>query len=86
MWLMSKDDDDRQLTAIVNAIVAASGKLIVDEAELAYNNEMEQLVVSYMTVLTLKHNVEELIDEVVADPMEFKFNCLDALINAVTEE
>jgi hypothetical protein len=84
---MSKEEDDSRLATVVNAIVAEAGEVIATSAERAYSeSRLDQLVASYMTILALKHNVEGVIDEVVTLPTQFKFDCLDALIEAISEE
>lgn len=84
---MSDHIDDYRLAVVVNSIVDIAGDVITSGAETAYaEDNMDQLIAAYMSVLLLKHNMEVLIDKSVKDPMQFKFDCLDSLMGGLSEE
>lgn len=76
---------EEKLTVVINSAAEACKQMIVGIVEANLEEDLDRLVASYMTILLLKRNLDSLVDEIVEDPMQFKFDCLDGLEKALEE-
>ena len=71
---------------IVNAMAEDAYRSIIDAAQEAVDEEIDQLFMAYMTILLIKANIDSVVDAELENATEFKFECLDILNTEVTEE
>lgn len=79
--MLSDEQDATELANNVIALAASILPMVEQLSAYAYEDDEDhrRMLMGYMGVLLLKHNMDEVIDNNFQEPLEFRMGCLESV-------